>query len=118
MPDSRGAETRRRRSRSSRRPRSEYDHYANRLLAGGAGDVYETIVKKTGFVRSFYATLKSGTRSGALGRMFITGVSPLMLDDLSSGFNIATHASMSPRLNTLAAARPALRPWRHGRSRG
>jgi hypothetical protein len=34
--------------------------------------------------------------------MFITGVSPLMLDDLSSGFNIASHASMSPRLATLA----------------
>ncbi len=80
----------------------EYDHFANRLLAGGAEDVYDAIVKKTGFVRSFYTTLKSGTRSGAVGRMFITGVSPLMLDDLSSGFNIATHASMSPRLSTLA----------------
>jgi len=80
----------------------EYDHFANRLLAGGAEDAYEALVKKTGFVRTFYATLKSGTRSGAVGRMFITGVSPLMLDDLSSGFNIATHASLSPRLNTLA----------------
>jgi len=80
----------------------EYDHFANRLLAGGAEDVYEAIVKKTGFVRSFYATLKSGTRSGAVGRMFITGVSPLMLDDLSSGFNIATHASLDVGLATLA----------------
>ncbi|HSN98131.1 MAG TPA: AAA family ATPase [Candidatus Nanopelagicales bacterium] len=80
----------------------EYDHFANRLLAAGGGDLYETVVTKTGFVRTFYATLKSGTGSGAVARMFITGVSPLMLDDLSSGFNIATHASMSPRLNTLA----------------
>ncbi len=80
----------------------EYDHFANRLLAGGAEDVYEALVKKTGFVRTFYATLKSGTTSGAVGRMFITGVSPLMLDDLSSGFNIATHASLSPRVSTLA----------------
>jgi hypothetical protein len=80
----------------------EYDHFANRLLSSGAEGVYEAIVTKTGFVRSFYATLKAGTTSGALGRMFVTGVSPLMLDDLSSGFNIATHASLSPRLSTLA----------------
>ncbi len=80
----------------------EYDHFANRLLSAGEGTVYEAIVKKTGFVRTFYATLKAGTRSGAVARMFVTGVSPLMLDDLSSGFNIATHASMSPRLATLA----------------
>ncbi len=80
----------------------EYDHFANRLLADGAEPMYEAIVKKTGFVRTFYATLKSGTRSGAVARMFITGVSPLMLDDLSSGFNMATHASLAPSLNTLA----------------
>ncbi|MFT3769271.1 MAG: AAA family ATPase [Minicystis sp.] len=80
----------------------EYDHFANRLLTGGAEDMYEAIVTKTGFVRTFYATLKAGTTSGALGRMFVTGVSPLMLDDLSSGFNIATHASLNARLAALA----------------
>ena len=80
----------------------EYDHFANRLLAGGAADMYEAVVTKTGFVRTFYATLKSGTRTGALARMFITGVSPLMLDDLSSGFNIATHGSLDAGLATLA----------------
>lgn len=80
----------------------EYDHFANRLLAEGAQDLYESVATRTGFVRTFYATLKSGTASGAVGRMFITGVSPLLLDDLSSGFNIASHISMSPRFNTLA----------------
>jgi hypothetical protein len=38
----------------------EYDHFANRLLSAGEGTVYEAIVKKTGFVRTFYATLKAG----------------------------------------------------------
>jgi len=80
----------------------EYDHFANRLLSAGEATTYETIVKKTGFVRTFYATIKSGTQSGAVGRLFVTGVSPLMLDDLSSGFNIATHASMDIGLNELA----------------
>ncbi len=80
----------------------EYDHFANRLLSVGDEGLYGDIVKKTGFVRTFYAALKVGTRLGALPKMFVTGVSPLMLDDLSSGFNIATHGSLSPKLATLA----------------
>jgi Predicted AAA-ATPase/PD-(D/E)XK nuclease superfamily len=79
----------------------EYDHFANRLLSAGEGTVYAAVVKKTGFVRTFYATLKSWTTS-AVARMFVTGVTPLMLDDLSSGFNIATHASMDVGLAALA----------------
>ncbi|MEZ4301721.1 MAG: AAA family ATPase [Polyangiaceae bacterium] len=80
----------------------EYDHFANRMLAGGQEGLYETIVRETGFVRSFYAALKAGTRSGGLGRMFITGVSPILLDDLSSGFNIIRHVSMLDRFNAMA----------------
>ncbi|HSN97164.1 MAG TPA: AAA family ATPase, partial [Candidatus Nanopelagicales bacterium] len=80
----------------------EYDNFVNRLLSAGVQDMYETIVQRTGFVRTFYATLKAGTASGAVGRIFITGVSPLLLDDLSSGFNIATNASQDRDLNALA----------------
>jgi len=54
----------------------EYDHFGNRLLSAGQQTLYEAIVQKTGFVRSFYAALKSGTRSGAVGRMFVTGSRP------------------------------------------
>jgi hypothetical protein len=102
----------------------EVDTFANQLLSGGSGDIYrQAIVDRTGFVRSFYATLKGGAGAGAVARMFITGVSPLMLDDLSSGFNVATNVSQDADLNTLAgftradveravdeflAARPAL----------
>jgi len=80
----------------------EYDHFANRLLADGDTGLYESIVRGTGFVRSFYATLKAGTGTGSLARMFVTGVSPIMLDDLSSGFNIITHISQEERFNALA----------------
>ncbi len=80
----------------------EYDHFANRLLADGNQALYDSIVGGTGFVRSFYATLKAGTGTGALGRMFVTGVSPIMLDDLSSGFNIITHLSGEEDFNALA----------------
>jgi hypothetical protein len=80
----------------------EYDHFANRLLADHAQDLHSSIVERTGFVRTFYATLKAGTASGAVSRMFITGVSPLMLDDMASGFNIAAHVSQDRALNALA----------------
>jgi hypothetical protein len=80
----------------------EYDHFANRLLSDGEDELYESIVRGTGFVRSFYAALKTGTGTGGLARMFVTGISPVMLDDLSSGFNIITHISQLPRFNTMA----------------
>ena len=80
----------------------EYDSFANRLLSDGEHTLYESVVQGTGFVRSFYATLKAGTGSGAIARMFITGVSPILLDDLSSGFNILTFISQHPAFNTLA----------------
>ena len=80
----------------------EYDNFTNRLLSEGAHDVYEALATKTGFVRSFYATLKAGTASGAISRIFITGVTPLLLDDMSSGFNIATNLSTLEQVNALA----------------
>ena len=80
----------------------EYDHFANRLLADGDQALYESIVRGTGFVRSFYAALKAGTGTGALGRMFVTGVSPIMLDDLSSGFNIISHVSQQDQFSAMA----------------
>jgi hypothetical protein len=80
----------------------EYDNFANRLLSDGKQDLYESIVGATGFVRTFYATLKAGTTTGALARMFVTGVSPILLDDLSSGFNIIRHISQKPAFNAMA----------------
>lgn len=80
----------------------EYDHFGNRLLADGKDDVYQELVKATGFVRSFYASLKAFTVSSTIARTFITGVSPIMLDDLSSGFNIISHISQRADFNALA----------------
>ena len=80
----------------------EYDNFANRLLSDASQSGHEALVRRTSFVRTFYAALKAGTASGAVGRMFITGVAPLLLDDLSSGFNIASHISSSPHFNALA----------------
>ncbi|AGX88211.1 AAA family ATPase [Candidatus Symbiobacter mobilis] len=65
----------------------EYDHFANSLLAEDL-DSFRSAVGKGGFVRSFYETIKSATQAGTIDRFFITGVTAIMLDSLTSGFNI------------------------------
>jgi len=67
----------------------EYDHFANELLSFQTG-LFSDIITKTGFVRKWYEKIKDGTSNGTIGRFFATGVSPITLDSLTSGFNIAT----------------------------
>ncbi len=79
----------------------EYDTFATALLSGNEKDLYSKVTDPMGFVRAFYRTLKTGTQ-GAIERVFITGVTPILLDDLVTGFNIATNISNEPAFNTLA----------------
>ena len=76
----------------------EYDHFANAVLAEDM-QLLQRIVGKGGFVRSFYETLKAATQRGTLDRLFITGVTPLMLDSMTSGFNIASNLSLHKDFN-------------------
>jgi len=76
----------------------EYDHFANTLLAEDLS-LFQSIMGKGGFVRSFYEVLKSATMTGVLDRLFVTGVTPLMLDSLTSGFNIAENLSIHAGFN-------------------
>ena len=78
----------------------EYDHFANDIIAMGDGDFYKEIIRATGFVRDFYETVKIGTES-VIDRVFITGISPVMLDDLTSGFNIATNITLNELTNEM-----------------
>ena len=76
----------------------EYDHFANNLIA--MGKTYINEVKAGGIVRSFYELLKTGTKS-VVRRIFITGISPMMLNDLTSGFNISTDYSLFSKYNDM-----------------
>jgi hypothetical protein len=78
----------------------EYDNFANDLIGANADDLYYEILSKTGFVRTFYEAIKSGAQEGAISRLFMTGVSPIMLDDLTSGFNIAKNITLEKRFCT------------------
>ena len=76
----------------------EYDHFANNLIA--MGENYKKEVKSGGIVRSFYELLKEGTKS-VVRRIFITGINPMMINDLTSGFNMATDYSLFPKYNEM-----------------
>ena len=77
----------------------EYDNFANTILAGEGEAAYRQLTHGSGFFRDFFATLKAGTESGNLERLFITGVSPVTMDDVTSGFNIGTNISFRAKYN-------------------
>ena len=79
----------------------EYDNFANTILAGEGEAEYRRLTHGGGFFRDFFATIKAGTESGCLERLFITGVSPVTLDDVTSGFNIGTNISFDPAYNQM-----------------
>ena len=72
----------------------EYDHFTNEIIAFHFNN-FKKIVSQNGFVRKFYEIVKQGTHSGIIDRIFITGISPVTLDSLTSGFNISTNLSLN-----------------------
>ncbi|MDR2622436.1 MAG: AAA family ATPase [Dysgonamonadaceae bacterium] len=82
----------------------EYDCFANDLIAMGNyldNDFNKTMVAAKGLMRNFYARIKVATKSSIAKRTFITGASPVMLDDITSGYNIGTIFSLYPQYNEM-----------------
>ena len=71
----------------------EYDHFANELISFNF-DHFKEIVTENGYVRKFYEVIKTATWNNTVHRIFITGVSPITIDSMTSGFNIATNLSL------------------------
>ena len=79
----------------------EYDNFTNMILAHEEHLVrYRNQTHGEGYLRQFFNTIK-GTAGNTLGRVFVTGVSPVTMDDLTSGFNIGTNYSLSPDFNEM-----------------
>ena len=79
----------------------EYDHFTNAILSdAGSLHRYTDETHKEGYLRAFFNKVKAGTDS-CIKRCFITGVSPVTMDDLSSGFNIGTNYSLTPEFNAM-----------------
>ncbi len=77
----------------------EYDHFANELL-GFNTDKFKELVSKNGKIRKWYEVLKEGTET-VVDRIFITGVAPITLDSLTSGFNIGSDITMDEEFNEM-----------------
>ncbi|WP_330665029.1 AAA family ATPase [Tepidibacter sp.] len=78
----------------------EYDNFTNELITGGKKSMYQGILHGEGFLKTFYKALKDATADN-FERLFITGVSPIMLDDLTSGFNITENLTLEEELNEI-----------------
>ena len=95
----------------------EYDNFANTVLAYHGDQAYQSFTHGGGFYRNFFATLKAGTIGGGIERLFVTGVSPITMDDVTSGFNIGANISLDGRFNevlgfTLEEVRQVLQDYR------
>ncbi|MEO1953370.1 MAG: AAA family ATPase, partial [Campylobacterales bacterium] len=81
----------------------EYDHFANRLLIQESNNYEELITDKTAFYKEFFTMLKSATaeENSPLRRIFITGVTPMTMYDVTSGFNIGSNISIDYEFNDM-----------------
>ena len=79
----------------------EYDHFTNAILSDAESiHRYTEETHKEGYLRAFFNRVKAGTYS-SIKRCFITGVSPVTMDDLTSGFNIGTNYSLTPKFTAM-----------------
>ena len=74
----------------------EYDNFTNIVLNEHGEKVYWALTHASGFYRDIFKLFK-----GMFDRIFMTGVSPVTLDDLTSGFNIGWHISTKPTFNQM-----------------
>ncbi|MCX6580590.1 MAG: AAA family ATPase, partial [Candidatus Aminicenantes bacterium] len=81
----------------------EYDNFANTIISESGEREFEKITHGEGFFRAFFNVLKAGTTDteAPISRLFMTGVSPITLDGVTSGFNIAEHISLDSDLNEI-----------------
>jgi hypothetical protein len=79
----------------------EYDNFANNILAEHGKDIYYSLTHGVGFLRNFFTRIKAGTDSKTVAKMFATGVSPLVMSDVTSGFNISENISQDLIFNNM-----------------
>ena len=77
----------------------EYDNFTNTILAESGLNAYNDLCHGDGFFKQFFTNLKDATTGvdAPVSRLFITGVSPVTMDDVTSGFNIGTNISLEPQ---------------------
>jgi len=79
----------------------EYDNFANKLIVSNKKNLYSYLMDDDSFFKVFFKTLKQGRKEGQIFNVFITGVLPIAIDDLSSGFNIGTIITLEPMFENM-----------------
>lgn len=82
----------------------EYDNFANELMMGSRKsdtERYKTLLYGEGSLKALFKVIKSTAAGMGLERVFITGVSPVVMIDITSGYNIAENISLKPKFNDL-----------------
>ncbi len=81
----------------------EYDNFANTILSSTGKTAYHDLTHGEGFFRAFFNVLKGGTSrmEAPFTRLFLTGVSPITMDDVTSGYNIGKNISLKPIFNRM-----------------
>ena len=74
----------------------EYDNFTNVILNERGENVYHAITHADGFYRDVFKKFK-----GNFERIFMIGVSPVTLDDVTSGFNIGWNISIKPEFDEM-----------------
>nr|VFK63106.1 MAG: Predicted AAA-ATPase [Candidatus Kentron sp. TUN] len=86
----------------------EYDNFANELMMGyrhAEEDRYRAILSGEGVMKALFKTVKAAAGGRGLARVFITGVSPVAMSDLTSAYNVAENIYLLHRFNALCGFR-------------
>ncbi|MDQ1301287.1 MAG: hypothetical protein QG637_1208 [Chloroflexota bacterium] len=82
----------------------EYDNFANELAMGGqltGKQRYDALLRGEGALKTLFKAVKGAASGFGLDRVFITGVSPVVLSDLTSGYNVSEMITLQPEFNDL-----------------
>jgi hypothetical protein len=82
----------------------EYDNFANEILMGGqpaSRSNYDGLLRGEGALKTIFKTVKAAAAGWGLDRVFITGVAPIVLSDMTSGYNVAENIYLDPRFHDL-----------------
>ncbi len=81
----------------------EYDNFANEVMISPwrGTDRYQRLVENEGTIKTFFKAVKAGAEGRGVDRVFLTGISPVVLSDVTSGYNVAEDLSQRPRFHDL-----------------
>ncbi|QEP45055.1 AAA family ATPase [Ectothiorhodospiraceae bacterium BW-2] len=81
----------------------EYDNFANEVLTSRAQGKarYDALTRGEGIIKTVFKVVKASAEGSGLERVFLTGVSPLVMSDITSGYNVVENISHFAEFNRL-----------------